>query len=118
LRSIYEDKPFLYSTEGMFIGFGIWSPDKNALRKMRSEIAYNNDDLFKIIHKDSFKESFGTIIGESLKRPPQGFYPHSANIELLKLKQYMIMKNFSDEEVLSNNFIEEVMKAYQEGLPF
>jgi hypothetical protein len=28
------------------------------------------------------------------------------------------MKNFSDEEVLTNNFIEEVMKAYREGLPF
>ncbi len=99
-RSTLENKPVFYiqvEPGNSFIGFGIWSPDKFTFNKVRSEIAFKSEELFAIIKNDTFKKCFGTVTGESYVRPPQDFNNKSPNMDLIKLKQYMIMKNFSEK---------------------
>jgi len=103
---------------GSFIGGGVWQPEPDLLKNVRQEIDYNGSDFNKIINKKSFINWFGKIEGESLVRPPKGYEPDNPNIELLKLKQYIVKKNFTDAEVVSPNFIKDIVCAYKEALPF
>lgn len=100
-----------------FVAAGLWSPDNDTLKKVRQEIDYNSSEFHQIINKPSLKDYFGAVGGEALARPPKGYDAANPNIELLKLKQYIAKRNFSDEVVLSANFIDDVVLAYQEALP-
>ena len=101
-----------------FIAGGVWQPEPELLKNVRQEIDYNSFELNKIINKKSFTNCFGKVEGESLVRPPKGYEPDNPNIELLKLKQYIVKKNFTDEEVTSPNFAKNIAAAYKETLPF
>ena len=103
---------------GSFIGGGVWQPEPDLLKNVRQEIDYNGSEFNKIIIKKSFINCFGKIEGESLVRPPKGYEPDNPNIELLKLKQYIVKKNFTDAEVVSPDFIKDIVSAYKEALPF
>ncbi len=121
-RGSGENSPRFYLQiqpgDNSFIACGLWSPDNDTLKKIRSEIAHNSDELFEIIKKESFLNYFGSIQGETLARPPQGYDANSPNLELLKLKQYIAKKTFTDQEVLASDFNDNLVKAYQEVLPF
>ena len=103
---------------GSFIGGGVWQPEPNLLSQVRQEIDYNGSEFNKIIHKKSFVNLFGQLTGESLVRPPKGYEADNPNIELLKLKQYTIHRQFTDDLVCSNDFVNEIVKSYKEALPF
>ncbi len=103
---------------GSFIGGGVWQPEPDLLKNVRQEIDYNGSDFNKIISKKSFTKCFGKIEGESLVKPPKGYEPDNPNIDLLKLKQYIVKKNFTDAEVLSSNFMTDIASAYKEAVPF
>jgi uncharacterized protein (TIGR02453 family) len=116
----YKKCPFYIDIQpgGSFIGGGIWQPEPELLSKVRQEIDYNSSEFNKIINKKSFIDLFGKITGESLVRPPKGYEADNPNIELLKLKQYIVHRNFSDEMVTSQHFIKELTICYEEALPF
>lgn len=103
---------------GSFIGGGVWQPEPDLLSKVRQEIDYNGSEFNKIINKKSFVNLFGKLTGESLVRPPKGYEADNPNIDLIKLKQYIVHRNFSDEMVCSNDFVKEVVATYKEALPF
>jgi uncharacterized protein (TIGR02453 family) len=116
----YKKCPFYISISpgGSFVGGGIWQPEPDLLSKVRQEIDYNSSEFNKIINKKSFLERFGKITGESLVRPPKGYEANNPNIELLKLKQYIVSKSFDDEMVTSQHFTKELCDCYKEALPF
>jgi uncharacterized protein (TIGR02453 family) len=110
-----------------FIGGGVWQPEPSLLQKVRQEIDYNGSEFNKIINKKSFVKLFGTMNGDplfdkmtrdKLIRPPKGYTEDNPNIELLKLKQYIIHRQFDDDMVCSKSFIKEVVVSYKEALPF
>ena len=103
---------------GSFMGAGVYQPDSALLKRVRQEIDYNSSELHKIIGKPSFKETFGKITGDSLVRPPKGYDENNPNIELLKLKFYIVRKDFTDEEVMSPDFVDRIAEMYREALPF
>ena len=105
-----------------FAGGGIWQPQPDVLKKVRQEIDYNGSDLHKILSDKAFKEMFGAIGGdfgtEKLARPPKGYEADNPNIELLKLKNYVIGRKFEMHDVLSDQFVDMVAETYQTALPF
>jgi uncharacterized protein (TIGR02453 family) len=120
-RHVDETKPRFYiqlQPQGSFVATGVWQPDSKTLKKVRQEIDFNSSEFNQIINNPSFKGLFGEVDGEKLVRPPQGYSVDNENIELLKLKQYVIRRSFSDEEVLSENLITKITETYQEALAF
>lgn len=97
---------------------GIYQPAGEQLRKIRQEVDYNAAELKKIVSAHSFQQHFGPIQGEKLSRAPKGYPLDHPNIELLKLKSFLAMKSFSDEEVLQNDFAERVLESYRLVQPF
>jgi uncharacterized protein (TIGR02453 family) len=101
-----------------FIAGGMYMPDKEYLAKIRQEVDYNPEELKKIVNTPDFKKYFGSIQGEKLSRPPKGYEATHPNIELLKLKSYIVLHRVTDEEVRSENFLPEIIRKFQVVQPF
>ena len=64
------------------------------------------------------QETFGNLRGEQIKTTPKGFDKDHPGIDWLRYKQFILRHNFSDEQVLSPNFITEVNHTFQQLRPF
>ena len=100
-----------------FVGGGFWGPNPEDLLRIRQEIALD-DELEQIINEPSFKLFYGQMEGESLKTAPKGFEKDHERIELLRKKQYLFRKSFTDAEVLAADFDEKVVEAFEILRPF
>ena len=101
-----------------FIAGGMYMPANENLSKVRQEVDYNPEVLKKIVTAPEFKKYFGEIQGEKLNRPPKGYEADHPNVELLKLKSFIVLHKLTDEEVISENFIPETVRMFQVMQPF
>jgi uncharacterized protein (DUF2461 family) len=72
----------------------------------------------KILNSKSFISTFGTLQGEQLKTTPKGFDAESKAIDLLRYKQFLVIRKFTDNEVLSDDFYKEANKTFKHMRPF
>ena len=63
-------------------------------------------------------KTFHSLEGEQLKSSPKGFDKDHKAIDLLRFKQFIVTKNFSDEEVLADNFADKVDETFKAMRPF
>jgi uncharacterized protein (TIGR02453 family) len=101
-----------------FIAGGFWAPNTQDLKRMRDDIAFDPAPLRKIVNSKSFTATFGTLQGEQLKTTPKGFEATHEAIDLLRYKQFLLIKKFTDKEVLSEHFLKEVNQAFKNMRPF
>jgi uncharacterized protein (TIGR02453 family) len=101
-----------------FLAIGFWMPNKEDLNRIRQEIDIDAEQLKEAINTTSFKSVWGTFKGESLKSAPRGYDKNHPEIELLRLKNYVFMKELTDKEVGSKNFIELVTNSFKAARPF
>jgi len=101
-----------------FVGGGFWEPNKEDLFRIRKEIELDASELRQIINQSTFKKYFGTLEGEELKTAPRDFDKMHPDIDLIRKKQFLVTRSFSDDEVLSPNFKDEVVETYKAMRPF
>lgn len=101
-----------------FVGGGFWAPSTEDLKRIRTELAIDASGLRKIISSKKFKDFFGVLGGDQLKTAPRGIDKNHPNIDLLRYKQYLVGRDFTDEEVLSSGFIKECDKTFKAMRPF
>uniref|UniRef100_UPI00404A2B2F DUF2461 domain-containing protein n=1 Tax=Flavobacterium sp. TaxID=239 RepID=UPI00404A2B2F len=104
--------------DASFVGGGFWEPNKDDLLRIRKELALDATELREIINQPNFKKYFGSLQGEELKTAPRNFDKNHPNIDLIRKKQFLVGRNFSNEEVLAPNFKEEVVATFEAMLPF
>ncbi|HHG85372.1 MAG TPA: DUF2461 domain-containing protein [Bacteroidetes bacterium] len=97
---------------------GFWAPNKDDLFRIRQEIATDAQEMRDIIAEPHFVATFGELQGSQLKTAPKGFDREHPAIDLLRYKQYVIVRNFSDAEVLSEGFVNQVDSTFQAMRPF
>ena len=103
--------------DASFVGGGFWEPNNEDLFRIRKEIELDASDLKEIITDKTFVSYFGTLEGEELKTAPKGFDKTHPDIELIRKKQFVIRRKFSNKEVLSPNFQEEVLATFKAMRP-
>ncbi len=103
----------LQSGGNSFVGGGFWQPEAADLKRIREEIAADADSLRKIINSTNFKKKFGELGGEQLKTAPKGFPKDHPDIDLLRYKSFIVSKQFSDKEVTTSGFANEVLNHFQ-----
>lgn len=101
-----------------FVGGGAWEPSKEALKAIRQEIDYNPSELMAVLNSPAFVSNYGRISGDKLKTTPKDYDAAHPQIELLKHKQYLFSRKFSDNEVVDKNFMNELVSCYEAALPF
>ncbi|MFY0654284.1 MAG: DUF2461 domain-containing protein [Cyclobacteriaceae bacterium] len=102
----------------IFVGGGIYMPNPEKLAAIRQEIDYNPSQLKSLINSKEFKSTFDEIQGESLKTAPKGYPKDHPNIELLRLKSFYVVKNYSNAELVSNDFYKDAIITYKKARKF
>ncbi|CAM4238858.1 DUF2461 domain-containing protein [Flavobacterium terrigena] len=101
-----------------FVGGGFWEPNNEDLLRIRKEIELDASDLREIIANPTFEKFFGTLEGEGLKTAPKNFDKTHPDIDLIRKKQFVVRRKFSNKEVLSPNFKDEVIATFAAMRPF
>ncbi|SDP97932.1 TIGR02453 family protein [Mucilaginibacter sp. OK268] len=101
-----------------FIGGGFWGPNPQDLKLIREDIAFDATPLRNILNDPTFISVFETLKGEQLKTTPKGFDAGHEAIDLLRYKQFLLMKRFTDAEVLDPLFVDQVNSTFKNMRPF
>jgi uncharacterized protein (TIGR02453 family) len=101
-----------------FVAGGFWAPNTQDLKRIRDDIAFDPAPLRKIIKSKSFIATFQTLQGEQLKTTPKGFDADHEAIDLLRYKQFLLIRKFTDKEVLGEQFLKEANQAFKNMRPF
>lgn len=101
-----------------FVAGGFFGPVPADLKLIRDDIAFDPGPLQKIIKSKGFTSTFGQLEGEQLKTAPKGYAADHEAIDLLRFKQYLLIRRFTDEEVLAASFLEEANKTFKAMRPF
>ncbi|MEQ3690652.1 MAG: DUF2461 domain-containing protein [Flavobacterium sp.] len=104
--------------DASFVGGGFWEPNKEDLLRIRKELELDASELRKIIGEPNFIKYFGTLEGEELKSAPRDFDKNHPNIDLIRKKQFLVGRQFTNKEVLAPNFKEEVINTFIAMRPF
>jgi uncharacterized protein (TIGR02453 family) len=101
-----------FDVDEVFFGGGIWMPPGPTLRLIRDAIAADPDGWVKATRNKGFKARFGSVAGDALKRPPQGFDADDPLIEDIKRKSFFAMQEVAPKAALAPGFAAEVEKAF------
>ncbi|MBK6836748.1 MAG: DUF2461 domain-containing protein [Bacteroidetes bacterium] len=101
-----------------FLAAGTYMPEPPYLSAIRQEIDYNLEEFKKIVNAKDFKKEFTSLSVEvSLKTVPKGYDKENPALEFLKLKHFIVVKDLTDKEVLSKDFIKNTTKSFKASLP-
>ncbi|MGJ8549510.1 DUF2461 domain-containing protein [Winogradskyella wichelsiae] len=101
-----------------FIATGFWDPSKEDLLRIRKEFEMDDSEMRDILNDEAFKSTWGDFTGEELKTAPKGFNKEHPSIDLIRKKQFIFVKKYTDSEVLADDFITNVNKAFIDVKPF
>ncbi|MBS1635330.1 MAG: DUF2461 domain-containing protein [Bacteroidetes bacterium] len=101
-----------------FIAGGFWGPNPEDLKRIRDEFAYDAEPLRKILKSKSFVSTFGELQGEQIKTTPKGYSADDPAIDLLRYKQFLLIRPVSDDMVLSKQFVKETAQTFKNMRPF
>ncbi len=95
-----------------FVAGGIYMPDAPNLAKIRQEIDYNGDKFDKILKDKNFRKFFkGMDDFDKLKNMPKGYAIDHPHIELLKLKSFIVTRDFTDAQVKDKKFLRNIAET-------
>ena len=101
-----------------FLAGGFWKPNKEDLFRIRKEFEFDDDEIKQILNGKKFLQNFGNIEGESVKTAPRGFNKNHKAIDLIRMKQFVVTKKFSNNEVLSSDFLPNIDSSFKTMRPF
>lgn len=123
--SFHREKPalrggyYLHIKPGdNFIATGFWNPEKEDLYRIRKEMEMDAQTFRDAVAIPSFKKVWGSVDGDELKTAPKGFSKEDPNIDLIRKKAYLFTKKYTDQEVISKDFLLQVCDDFKAARPF
>lgn len=102
-----------------FIATGFWEPAKEDLLRIRKEFEMDDSEIRAILEDKKFNTVWGdSFVGDEVKTAPRGFDKTHKAIDLIKKKQYIFTKKYTDKEVLDPHFLNEVNQSFKTIRPF
>lgn len=101
-----------------FIATGFWEPAKEDLLRIRKEFEMDDQEIRDIINNKTFKSIWGEFVGEEVKTAPKGFSKEHPAIDLIKKKQFIFTRKFTDKDVLASDFLDKVDDAFKAIRPY
>jgi uncharacterized protein (DUF2461 family) len=71
-----------------------------------------------ILQDKKFNSIWGDFVGDEVKTAPKGFSKEHKAIDLIKKKQYIFVKKFTDKEILDENFLNNVIESFKAIRPY
>jgi uncharacterized protein (TIGR02453 family) len=101
-----------------FMAGGSWGPATEDMKRIRDDIAFDPSPLRKILQSKSFVTTFGTLQGEQLKKIPRGYDADNKAGDLLRYKQFLLIRKFTDKEITSPSFFASASLTFKQMRPF
>lgn len=102
-----------------FIATGFWEPAPADLLRIRKEFEMDDSEIRDILANKKFNSVWGDrFVGNEVKTAPKGFSKEHKSIDLIKKKQYIFTKKYTDKEVLDAHFIKDVNDAFKAVRPY
>lgn len=101
-----------------FAAVGFWDQNKEDLLRIRKELELDPSEFRELMQESDFKNTWGDLEGEEVKTAPKGFSKEDPNIDLIRKKMFLFRKKYSDKEVLSPNFLEQLTQDFRTVRPF
>jgi uncharacterized protein (TIGR02453 family) len=97
---------------------GFWGPEPADLKRIRDEFAFDASPFRKILKSKNFIKYFGKLEGEQVKTTPKGYDPNDPAIDLIRFKQFELIRRFTDKEVLKPDFVKTLNDTFKQMRPF
>ena len=103
----------------IYVGGGIWHPDKPWIDAFRQRVAKDPDEIRGLIGEKGFKKTFGKLSddGHSLQRVPQGYAADHPAADLLKMKDVVFGRRLSDTDAESPSLPDILADTYAAAVP-
>lgn len=101
----------------VFFGGGVWLPPGPQLKMIRGAIAADPDGWGKVVKNKRFRETFGGVHGDGLKRAPRDFDDDHPYIEDIKRKSFFAMREAKSSLAGSADFLNEVEATFRAATP-
>ena len=107
---------FHYSPKESFFGGGMWRPDRDPLKQIRTTIVDYDARWKRVKSNKKFKEVF-ELSGESLKRPPRDFDPEHKLIEDLKRKVFIAVCPLNNSDLKTPEIVDITIDRMRRSMP-
>lgn len=101
-----------------FMAGGFFAPDTEDLKRIREDIDFNYEEWNSLLKQPDIVNTFGELRGDTVKTAPKGFARDHPAITLLRRKQFILKRDFSDKEVLSAQFADQLNETFRALRPF
>lgn len=101
-----------------FIAAGFWEPNKEDIYRIRKEFEIDAAPFRKVINNKKFKSTWGELIGDEVKTAPKGFDKTHPDIDLIRKKQLIFVRNFKDSDISSPDFFKTVNNSFKAIRPY
>ncbi len=101
-----------------FMACGFWQPNASDLYRIRKEFELDASPFLNTINDTTFKQFWGELKGEELKTAPKGFDKDHPNNDLIRKKAFIFTHEFTDNEVMEDQFFTEVSARFKAIRPF
>jgi uncharacterized protein (TIGR02453 family) len=117
-RDVHAPGYYLHiDPDQVFLGAGMWRPAADALRGIRERIAAKPAEWQRARDDQGFQRHFH-LGGESLTRPPRGFDKEHPQIDDIKRKDFIAVKNLALGDATSPRFQQKVETAFKAATPY
>ncbi|GHC51702.1 DUF2461 domain-containing protein [Ulvibacter litoralis] len=101
------------------IAGGFFNPNPADLLRIRKEIELDASEIRTILNQKEFKKAFGNFDqANTVKTAPKGFSKEDENIDLIRLKNFIVVHKFPDDVVFSEDFQQIVVQHFLLMRPF
>ena len=107
---------FHIDPDSVFLGAGIWHPDRDSLGGIRDAIVERPREWLKARDDKTFSKIF-KLGGSALKRPPRGYDANHAMIDDLKRKDFIAVCNLKHEDLYKRTIQDRVSKNFASARP-
>jgi uncharacterized protein (TIGR02453 family) len=109
---------FNFQPGEMYVGGGMWMPDRSRLEAFRRAIVDDPDRVRGALEEPGFVAAFGSVTAhEHLKKVPPGLPADHPMADLFRYKDVVFGRRLADTEVLSPSLPDTLADAFAAGLP-
>jgi len=122
--SRFESHPHLFfglfpnEDKKVLVACGLWQPTSRQTRRIREAIRSDARPFQNLFKDQAFKARFpsGFCLDSMATRVPRGFLESDDNIDWIKLKNFVVMKEISLKAFSSPHFSDQLVHDFTQGL--